>query len=88
MGVIERRVSDAGCSPSELAIAAAEQAIANYDGRIDEIDAVIFCGIERDQPEPATAHEIQKNWEYQLALHSISVMLVLVFLMLYALHLV
>ena len=61
MGIIERRVSDTRCSPSELAISAAEQAIANYDGRIDEIDAVIFCGIERDQPEPATAHEIQKK---------------------------
>ena len=59
MGIVERRMSDADAKPSDLAIPAARKAIENFQGNIDEIDVVIFCGIERDQPEPATAHVIQ-----------------------------
>jgi 3-oxoacyl-[acyl-carrier-protein] synthase III len=62
MGIIERRMCSANCRPSDLAIPAAKKAIESYQGiNIDHIDAVIFCGIERDQPEPATAHEIQRK---------------------------
>ena len=61
MGIIERRMCDFNSKPSDLAIPAAEQAIENFDGNIDEIDAVIFCGIERDQPEPSTAHTVQEK---------------------------
>ncbi len=57
MGIIERRVSE-DLLPSELAIPAAIQAINKSGLTNNDIDAVIFCGIERDRPEPATAHTI------------------------------
>ena len=58
MGIIERRMADGNAKPSDLAIPAALDAMEN--GNIDPstIDMVIFCGIERDLPEPATAHTI------------------------------
>ena len=60
MGIIERRVAPSDAKPSDLAIPAARKAIeAATDIKPEEIDLVIFCGIERDQPEPATAHVIQ-----------------------------
>lgn len=59
MGIIERRMSPENATPSSLAIAAAEKAIQGIN--CDHIDVVLFCGIERDQPEPATAHKIQKE---------------------------
>ncbi|RBP53376.1 ketoacyl-ACP synthase III [Arenicella xantha] len=60
MGIKERRVAPAGVLPSTLAIPAAREAIANCPN-LDpaKIGLVIFCGIERDQSEPATAHTIQ-----------------------------
>ena len=60
MGIVERRVAPQGSKPSDLAIPAAQQAI-DEATEVDpqDIDLVIFCGIERDQPEPATAHTIQ-----------------------------
>lgn len=61
MGISERRMSDEAVKPSRLAIRAAENAlstVANID--LDMIDAVLFCGMERDKPEPATAHIIQR----------------------------
>jgi len=61
MGIIERRMVSGTQLPSELAIKAAESALeACPDVNPDQIDAVIFCGIERDMPEPATAHIIQR----------------------------
>ncbi len=49
-------------SPSSLAISAAKEAFAlNPELDPSEIDAVIFCGIERDMPEPATAHVVQES---------------------------
>lgn len=59
MGILERRMSPDNAAPSDLAISACEQALSEIDK--SEIDVVIFCGIERDQPEPATAHRIQKK---------------------------
>ncbi len=60
MGIEERRVAPADAKPSDLAIPAAREAIELCEG-LDpqDIDLIIFCGIERDQPEPATAHTIQ-----------------------------
>ncbi|MGH1540171.1 MAG: ketoacyl-ACP synthase III [Arenicella sp.] len=58
MGIVERRVAPDSAQPSELAIPAAEKAIKNSNIDKKDIDAVIFCGIERDRPEPATAHTI------------------------------
>lgn len=60
MGIEERRVAPAGAKPSDLAIPAARQAISGMPGfDLQEIGLVIFCGIERDQSEPATAHTVQ-----------------------------
>ena len=60
MGIHERRMAPRYMKPSDLAIAAAEIVIKDLSTiELDEIDMVIFCGIERDQPEPATAHRIQ-----------------------------
>jgi len=60
MGIIERRVAPSNAKPSDLAIPAAQQAIDEATTiNPQDIDLVIFCGIERDQPEPATAHVIQ-----------------------------
>ena len=60
MGICERRMSDGAEKPSSLAINAAKQAIAECtDLNLEHIDMVLFCGIERDQPEPATAHTVQ-----------------------------
>ena len=58
MGIHERRLSSSESKPSDLAIPAAEKAIADAGISYDGIDMVIFCGIERDRPEPATAHTI------------------------------
>ena len=62
MGIIERRMSEPDCKPSDLALPSAIQALDRAtDIDKNEIDLVIFCGIERDRPEPATAHTIQKK---------------------------
>lgn len=62
MGIIERRAVSDNQSPSDLAIEAAKEALNSCpDLNPDSIDAVIFCGIERDMPEPATAHFIQRS---------------------------
>lgn len=61
VGVQERRFAPEGSSPSDLAIEASRNAI--IDAGIDstEIDYVIYCGIDRDWLEPATAHRIQNE---------------------------
>jgi 3-oxoacyl-[acyl-carrier-protein] synthase-3 len=60
MGIIERRMGADDQLPSDLAIEAARDAFESCpDVKPEQIDAVIFCGIERDRPEPATAHYIQ-----------------------------
>ena len=60
MGIEERRMACSSLKPSDLAIPAAEDALKKASGiNLQDIDLVIFCGIERDQPEPATAHTIQ-----------------------------
>ena len=60
VGIEERRFGRSDAVPSDHAIPAAQMAIDNCkDINIDDIDLVIFAGIERDQPEPATAHTIQ-----------------------------
>jgi len=59
MGIIERRLSPSGTRPSSLAVEAAKRALeSNPDINPDHIDLVVFCGIEKDQSEPATAHNV------------------------------
>jgi acyl-CoA:acyl-CoA alkyltransferase len=59
VGIEERRFCDENEKPSDLAIRAAQKALNDSNVHPDEIDMVIFCGIERDCCEPATAHIIQ-----------------------------
>jgi len=61
MGIIERRISPSTFKPSDLAIPAARKAIEQKGINPDLIDLVIFCGIERDHSEPATAHTVQAS---------------------------
>ena len=58
LGITEVRQAPINMKPSELALPAAERALAESGLQYHEIDAVIYCGIERDCPEPATAHII------------------------------
>ncbi len=61
MGILERRMVSEDQSPSDLAVKAAQKALDSCpELNPDLINAVIFCGIERDMPEPATAHVIQR----------------------------
>lgn len=59
-GIAERRFSN-GETYAQLATEAARAAI--IDARINplDIDAVIFCGIDNEYPEPSTAHEVQRE---------------------------
>lgn len=45
--------------PSEMAIAASNKAIHKLGINPSKIDVIIFCGIDRDYNEPATAHAVQ-----------------------------
>lgn len=58
-GIKQRRFSCAKESFADLAVNASRVAI--EDAQIDplDIDMVLFCGIDRDCPEPSTAHTIQ-----------------------------
>jgi 3-oxoacyl-(acyl-carrier-protein) synthase III len=58
LGIKEVRQAPLNTQPSELAIPAAERALNESGLQYHQIDAVIYCGIERDCPEPATAHII------------------------------
>ena len=60
-GIRQRRFSEEHESFSDLAIYASRQAI--DDAAIDplEIDMILFCGIDRDCPEPSTAHIVQRE---------------------------
>lgn len=59
-GIHERRYSGDGETPSSLAIEASRVAIANSGIDIKDIDQVIFCGIDKDFAEPATAHFVAR----------------------------
>ncbi len=58
-GIIERRFSTEKETYALMAIAASRNAI--DEAGIDplDIDLVLFCGIDKDYSEPATAHEVQ-----------------------------
>jgi len=60
IGIEERRVAEAEQKPSDLAILAAESALLESGISAADIDLVIFCGIDRDWQEPATAHRVQQ----------------------------
>lgn len=60
VGVQERRHASPDTPPSELAFKASLEAIQNAGISPEEIDHVLYCGIERDWQEPATAHRVQE----------------------------
>lgn len=60
LGISHVRQSADSVLPGDLAIEASVSALAAFPGTEREIDAVLFCGIERDYTEPATAHRIAR----------------------------
>ncbi len=58
-GIDERRWAPSGTKPSSLAIEASQVAIERAEISPNEIDCILYCGIERDWQEPATAHQVQ-----------------------------
>ncbi|TQV78113.1 ketoacyl-ACP synthase III [Exilibacterium tricleocarpae] len=59
IGIKERRISDARTLPSDMAIAASHNALEDAGLEAGEIDMILYCGIDRDWQEPATAHRVQ-----------------------------
>lgn len=59
IGIVERRVAEAGQEPSHLATLASESALRDAGVNADEIDLLIYTGITRDCEEPSTAHFVQ-----------------------------
>ena len=59
MGIINRRFSSDEESFSFLAYQASKQALERAGMDTKDIDLIIYCGIDRDKMEPATAHEVQ-----------------------------
>lgn len=60
-GVKERRIAPEHLQPSDMAVRAAEEAMATAGIGPDKIDAIIYAGMSRDFLEPATAHVIQSK---------------------------
>ncbi len=61
MGVRERRVSPDDWLPSDLAVAAAKDALDDAELLPKDLDAIIYAGAVRDYIEPATAHAVQEK---------------------------
>lgn len=58
-GIKERRFSNNNEAPSALAIEASKNAIKDASISPEDIDLILYCGIDRDYVEPATAHKVQ-----------------------------
>ena len=58
LGISEVRQAPDSAKPSDLAVPAGFKALTESSLQASDIDAVIYCGIERDCSEPATAHII------------------------------
>jgi 3-oxoacyl-(acyl-carrier-protein) synthase III len=58
-GIKEKRVTPPGILPSDMAVAAAKEAMERAKVTAREIDAIIYTGLTRDYLEPATAHIVQ-----------------------------
>ena len=63
IGIIEKRKVEDNWQPSDLAIAAGRVAIEAAGISPGDIDCIIFCAIEGDWKEPATAHRVQNEME-------------------------
>ncbi|MFL0802468.1 MAG: ketoacyl-ACP synthase III [Agarilytica sp.] len=60
-GIEERRFSREDERPSTMAIEASRAAIVDAGIDVKDIDQVIFCGIDKDFAEPATAHFVARE---------------------------
>lgn len=59
IGIKERRFVDSNTKPSDLAIDASRKALNSAGIMAEDLDLIIFCGIDRDYIEPSTAHVVQ-----------------------------
>lgn len=60
-GIHSRRFAANEDKPSDLAIRAGRQALEKSGLSAKDIGMVLFCGIDRDWIEPATAHRVQRE---------------------------
>ncbi len=72
-GIKERRIADANTATSDMAVAAAQSALASRGIEGAEIDAIILCTVTPDMQFPSTACLVQdrlgahKAWGFDLA---------------------
>lgn len=59
IGIVERRFADAATEPSDLAAEASINALGKAGLEPNQLDMIIYCGIEKDFMEPSTAHVVQ-----------------------------
>jgi 3-oxoacyl-[acyl-carrier-protein] synthase-3 len=59
IGIHERRVAPDDITFAEMAAAAGQEAMEEAGLQPEDIGAILYCGIDRDYLEPATAHLVQ-----------------------------
>ena len=59
VGIVNRRFVDSDIEPSDLAREASTMALERAGLKAEYLDLIIYCGIDRNYVEPATAHIIQ-----------------------------
>lgn len=68
MGIRERRMSTVDTLPSQMAFAAACDALEHAAVLPAEIDVIVYAGITRDYVEPASAHVVQDKLQARNAI--------------------
>lgn len=61
VGIINRRYANDDVEPSDLAVDASTKALQRASISPEHIDLIIYCGIDRNFVEPATAHIVQRE---------------------------
>ena len=61
IGIVERRFARSESRPSDLATEAAINALENSGVEPQQLDLILYAGIEKDFMEPATAHVVQNK---------------------------
>ena len=61
VGIINRRYAAQDTEPSELAVKASLVALDKASIKPEYLDLIIYCGIDRNYIEPATAHIVQRE---------------------------
>ncbi|MDQ6734462.1 MAG: PilZ domain-containing protein [Nitrospirota bacterium] len=60
-GIETRRYADSQTYPSDLALEAARRALRQAQVQPEQLDTIIFCGVDRDMDEPATGCILQEK---------------------------